>query len=241
MDRNLLKMINLAVLVTFAVVIHTVEAALPLPMPVPGVRLGLANMITLLTLSLYGVRSGLVVAVLRTVLGSLIGGTFLGFGFWLGLSGGLLSTAVMALALGAAKRGYLTLISVSVLGAAAHNIAQITVAAGSSAAPHSGEAICPCCCCWQCPPVFLPASLPSILKVLPGGCFARPAEPVQFDEADPRFGLSPTDGAAAAGRDSASCYRERFRGGKHTGGSPSRRIGRSPGAAEGAAGRCGAT
>ncbi|HHW75049.1 MAG TPA: Gx transporter family protein [Firmicutes bacterium] len=130
MDRNLLKMINLAVLVTFAVVIHTVEAALPLPMPVPGVRLGLANMITLLTLSLYGVRSGLVVAVLRTVLGSLIGGTFLGFGFWLGLSGGLLSTAVMALALGAAKRGYLTLISVSVLGAAAHNIAQITVAAG---------------------------------------------------------------------------------------------------------------
>lgn len=129
MDRNLLRMINLAVLVTFAVVIHTVEAALPLPMPVPGVRLGLANMITLLTILLYGVRSGLVVAVLRTVLGSLIGGTFLGFGFWLGLAGGLLSAAVMALAIGLVEKGYLSLISVSVLGAAAHNLAQITVAA----------------------------------------------------------------------------------------------------------------
>ena len=129
MDRNLLKMINLAVLVTFAVVIHTVEAALPLPMPVPGVRLGLANMITLLTIVLYGARSGLVVAVLRTVIGSLIGGTFLGFGFWLSLAGGVVSTAVMVLALFPVKKGLISLISVSVLGAAAHNLAQLTVAA----------------------------------------------------------------------------------------------------------------
>lgn len=129
MDRNLLKMINLAVLVTFAVVIHTVEAALPLPMPVPGVRLGLANMITLLTIVLYGARSGLVVAVLRTVIGSLIGGTFLGFGFWLSLAGGVISTVVMALALFPVKKGLISLVSVSVLGAAAHNLAQIAVAA----------------------------------------------------------------------------------------------------------------
>ena len=63
MRPNLFKMTYLAVLVTFAVVIHTVEAALPLPMPVPGVRLGLANMVTLLTIVLYGARSGLLVAV----------------------------------------------------------------------------------------------------------------------------------------------------------------------------------
>ena len=129
MDRNLLKMINLAVLVTFAVVIHTVEAALPLPMPVPGVRLGLANVITLLAIALYGVRSGLLVAVLRTVIGSLIGGTFLGFGFWLSLAGGVLSTVVMALAMLLVKKGFGSLVSVSVLGAAAHNLAQLTAAA----------------------------------------------------------------------------------------------------------------
>ncbi len=128
MRRNLFKITYLAALITFAVVIHTVEAALPLPMPVPGVRLGLANMITLLTIVLYGARSGLLVAVLRTIIGSLIGGTFLGFGFWLSLAGGLACTAVMSLAVLMMRKGYLSLISVSVLGAAAHNLAQLAVA-----------------------------------------------------------------------------------------------------------------
>ena len=128
MKRSLFKMTYIAVLITFAVVIHTVEAALPLPMPVPGVRLGLANMITLLAIVMYGARSGLMVAVLRTVIGSLIGGTFLGFGFWLSLAGGVACTAVMSLAVLLLHRGYLSLISVSVLGAAAHNLAQLAVA-----------------------------------------------------------------------------------------------------------------
>ncbi len=129
MRRSIVEATHLAVLVSLAVVIHTVEAALPLPMPVPGVKLGLANMITLLTIVLYGARSGLLVAVLRSIIGSLIGGTFLGFGFWLSLAGGLASTAVMSLAAAAMRKGYLSLISVSVLGAAAHNLAQVAVAA----------------------------------------------------------------------------------------------------------------
>lgn len=129
MRPDLSRMTNIAVLIAFAVVIHTVEAALPLPMPVPGVRLGLANMVTLLTIVLYGARSGLLVAVLRTIIGSLIGGTFLGFGFWLGLAGGVSCAAVMSLAASLERKGYLSLVSVSVLGAAAHNLAQIAVAA----------------------------------------------------------------------------------------------------------------
>lgn len=128
MRRNLVYLTYMAVLITFAVVIHTVEAALPLPMPVPGVRLGLANMITLLTIVLYGLRSGLLVSILRTVLGSLITGGFLGFGFWLSLSGGIAACLVMALAVVLAKRGYLSLLSVSVLGAATFNLAQLAAA-----------------------------------------------------------------------------------------------------------------
>lgn len=128
MRRNLVYLTYMAVLITFAVVIHTVEAALPLPMPVPGVRLGLANIITLLTIALYGVRSGLLVAVLRTLLGSFFTGTFLGFGFWLSLSGGVLSCLVMALGMLLVKRGVISLLSVSVLGAASHNLGQVAVA-----------------------------------------------------------------------------------------------------------------
>ncbi len=128
MRRNLFYLTYMAVLITFAVVIHTVEAALPLPMPVPGVRLGFANIITLLTIVLYGVRSGLLVAVLRTVLGSFFTGTFLGFGFWLSLAGGVASCLVMALAVLICQRGYISLVSVSVLGAVTHNLGQLTVA-----------------------------------------------------------------------------------------------------------------
>lgn len=128
MRRNPVYLTYMAVLVTSAVVIHTAEAALPLPMPVPGVRLGLANIITLLAVVLYGVNAGLLVAVLRTVLGSFFTGGFLGFGFWLALAGGIASCLVMALALLLVRRGYISLVSVSVLGAVAHNLTQISVA-----------------------------------------------------------------------------------------------------------------
>lgn len=128
MRRNLVYLTYMAVLITFAVVIHTVEAALPLPMPVPGVRLGLANIITLLTIVLYGVRSGILVAVLRAILGSFFTGGFLGFGFWLSLSGGVAGCLVMALAVLLVKREVISLVSVSVLGAVTHNLAQLAAA-----------------------------------------------------------------------------------------------------------------
>ncbi len=119
----------LAVMTTFAVVIHTVEAALPLPMPVPGLRLGLANIITLLTLILFGLRSALMVAVLRSMIGSLFIGGLFGFSFWLSVSAGAVGTAVMALMLLVREKGLVSLVSVSVVGAVAHNLTQLTVAA----------------------------------------------------------------------------------------------------------------
>ncbi len=127
--RNRLKYLTyLALLITFAVVIHTVEAALPLPMPVPGVRIGLANIITLLTLILFGLRSGLLVAVIRSVLGSIFVGGLFGFGFWLSISAGIISCLAMALVLVFRRKGLVSLISVSVVGAATHNLAQLTMA-----------------------------------------------------------------------------------------------------------------
>ncbi len=127
--RNRLNYLTyLAVLITFAVVIHTVEAALPLPMPVPGVRLGLANVITILTLVLFGLRSGLLIAVLRSVLGSLFVGGLFGFGFWLSVTAGVVSCLAMGLVLILQKRGLVSLVSVSVIGAAVHNLTQLFLA-----------------------------------------------------------------------------------------------------------------
>ncbi|MFO7951992.1 MAG: Gx transporter family protein [Bacillota bacterium] len=127
--RNHLRyLIYMALLVTFAVVIHTIEAAMPLPMPVPGVRIGLANIITLLTLVLFGLRSGLLVTVLRSILGSIFVGGLFGFGFWLSISAGILSCIAMALVLLLRDRGVVSLLSVSVTGAAVHNLVQLSMA-----------------------------------------------------------------------------------------------------------------
>jgi heptaprenyl diphosphate synthase len=122
------KMVYLALLVAFATAIHTVEAALPLPVPVPGVKLGLANIITLLVIILYGYRCGLLVAALRSILGSLFSGNFLGFGFYLSFAGAVFSCLVMALFMVFYRRKAITLVSVSLSGAATFNIVQLALA-----------------------------------------------------------------------------------------------------------------
>ncbi|MGI6097304.1 MAG: Gx transporter family protein [Dethiobacteria bacterium] len=120
--------VSLAVLLTFALVIHSVEASIPLPMPVPGVKLGLANIITLVVLLLFGFKSALLISVLRTVLGSFFVGNFFSFGFMLSFTAAVISTTVMILVLPLFYRGFFSLISISILGAVTHNIVQLTVA-----------------------------------------------------------------------------------------------------------------
>ncbi len=116
-------------MLSLAVAIHTLEAAIPLPIPVPGAKLGLANIITLLTLTLFGLRSGFSLSVMRTILGSFWTGTFLGFGFILSFSGATLSTLCMAALLPFKERGHISLVSVSIGGAVVFNVVQLTVAA----------------------------------------------------------------------------------------------------------------
>lgn len=122
------KMVVLGLLVAIAGVLHAVEGLLPLPVPVPGVKLGLANIISVVALSLYGWRNALAVAVLRVVLGSLLGGAFFGPSFAMGFCGAMASTAAMGAAW-ARGRPALSVVGISVLGAAVHNAAQISAAA----------------------------------------------------------------------------------------------------------------
>lgn len=122
------RMVLLSLFVAMAAVLHVVETWIPIPLPVPGAKLGLANIIAVLTIALYGWRAALSVAVLRVLLGSLLGGTLLGPAFAMSLCGALLSTGIMAY-------GYrhwqprFSIVGISVIGAATHNLAQIVVAA----------------------------------------------------------------------------------------------------------------
>ncbi|MDO5294103.1 MAG: Gx transporter family protein [bacterium] len=117
------KISTFGVLVALAFIFSYVEALIPFNFAVPGMKLGLANIVVLATLYLLGAKEAFVVSIIRVVL---VGFTFGNLNTMLySLAGGLLSFAVMALA----KRFNLfSIIGVSVLGAIFHNVGQIAVA-----------------------------------------------------------------------------------------------------------------
>lgn len=124
------RIVLLALFVTIASVLHVVEGGLPLPLPVPGVKIGLANIVCLLVIIIFGWREAFYVAILRVMIGSLLGGTFFGFTFIMSMGGALISTVAMIYAC----RYFMPSLSipgVSVIGAAIHNLTQISIAAAA--------------------------------------------------------------------------------------------------------------
>ena len=114
-----------AVLVSVAMALSYMERFFPLQLivPLPGVKLGLANIVSLVALYLLGGKQAYAVLVLRCFLGAMFSGsvTSLFFAF----TGGTLSMLTM---MWAKKMPFLSVYGVSILGAAAHNIGQIAVA-----------------------------------------------------------------------------------------------------------------
>ena len=86
---------RIALLAALAITIHIIESAFPSPLP--GIKPGLANVVTLFTFMMYGWKIALQVSLLRVVISSLLLGTFLSPTFLLSLSGALLSLGSLAL------------------------------------------------------------------------------------------------------------------------------------------------
>ena len=114
-----------AILIALALALSYTERFIPLQMvvPLPGVKLGLANIVTLLALYLMGPKAAVAILIPRCVFGAVFGGGITGLAF--SLTGGLLAMCVMALA---KKLPFFSVYGVSILGAAAHNIGQILAA-----------------------------------------------------------------------------------------------------------------
>ena len=108
-----------------AIVLTVAEAAIPLPLP--GVKPGLANIVTLVVLARWGWREAVWVALLRVFVGSLVLGQFLAPGFFLSLAGSLASLAVLGAAMHLPKRWFGP-VSHSVLAAFAHIGGQLLIA-----------------------------------------------------------------------------------------------------------------
>ena len=105
-----------------AVLMGYVELLVPVPVPIPGVKLGLANVVIMLYY--MDAKSAFFISLIRVILCGLL---FAGFaGLLYSLSGALLSFAAMALL---KKTGQFSIVGVSIAGGVFHNVGQIVVAA----------------------------------------------------------------------------------------------------------------
>lgn len=123
--KRLNKNIFLSILVSIGLALSILESSIPLPIAIPGARLGLSNMVVLITLVVFGFRDGLVVSGLKSIVLILITGSVSSFMY--SFSGAIISCTAMYIVYKYFPKVF-SLIGVSILGAIFHNFAQVSVA-----------------------------------------------------------------------------------------------------------------
>ena len=124
MDR-LKKNIFLSILVSIGLALSVLESSIPLPIAIPGARLGLSNMVVLITLVVFGFKEGIIVSGLKSIVLMLVTGSISSFIY--SFSGAIISCIGMYLVYSYFSKVF-SLIGVSIFGALFHNFAQVTVA-----------------------------------------------------------------------------------------------------------------
>jgi len=112
-----------ALLVALAMVLSWLESLVPLSVAVPGVKLGLTNLVVIFALYRMSLRDAAVISLVRVALVSMTFGNAYSLAY--SLAGAMLSLGVMALL---KKTGQFSMVGVSVAGGVCHNIGQILVA-----------------------------------------------------------------------------------------------------------------
>ena len=128
---NTKKLTRMALLTAAALIIFMVEAQLPAPVPIPGVKLGLANVVTVYAMFALSPAQALAILVCRVFLGSVFSGQMMTLFYSLG--GGLLCWCVM-LFLRRVLTGKQIWVA-GVFGAIVHNFGQILVAIALTRTP----------------------------------------------------------------------------------------------------------
>ena len=123
--RSVAKTVShIALLTSLALIFSYVEAIIPYNPAIPGIKLGIANVVTVIALYKFGWRDAACVSVLRIVLAGLL---FNGvFGMLYSLAGASVSFACMLLL---KKSKIFSIVGVSMAGGVLHNLGQLLVAA----------------------------------------------------------------------------------------------------------------
>ena len=99
-----------------------------IPRPLPWLKPGLSNLVTIIALYCYGFRAAFLVMLIRVITGAFVLGTLFNPVFLFALSGGILATLVMAFLHGNFSKTF-SVLGVSLLGAFTHNFVQLLLAA----------------------------------------------------------------------------------------------------------------
>lgn len=118
------KVAFLGVFLALALILSYVESLIPFYFGIPGVKLGLTNLIVVVMLYLCGIKEAFGISMLRIILAGFLFGNM--FSILYSAAGGLLSFLVMYLLKRTKK---LHVVSVSVAGGVSHNVGQLLIAA----------------------------------------------------------------------------------------------------------------
>ncbi len=125
MSKNVFRIAEVSVYIAIAFIFSYIESLFPLPLPFPGMKLGLANLVIVIVLYRNGFSTAFTVSMVRNVLNALTFGSL--FSFFYSLAGSILSLCIMVLCK-KIKHPQLSLVSVSAVGGILHNIGQFGVA-----------------------------------------------------------------------------------------------------------------
>ena len=112
-----------AILAAMAMILSYIEALIPVPVPVPGIKLGLANLIVIIAIYKLGFRYAFVINCVRIFTAGLL---FTGvFGVIYSMAGGIMSIIIMYVLY---KTGLFSMVGISMAGGVAHNFGQLATA-----------------------------------------------------------------------------------------------------------------
>jgi heptaprenyl diphosphate synthase len=124
-DSKIKKIAFISILVTLSIILGYIEYLFPIPLPIPGAKIGLPNIIILLSIFTVPLPIAILIQVLRIFLSTFLFGNFTALFF--SLSGGMLSFIIMYL-LYYFFKSKISIISISIVGAISHNIGQVIAA-----------------------------------------------------------------------------------------------------------------
>jgi len=121
---NLKKLTYISALIALGIVLNFLEP--PIFSFIPGIRIGFANIVSVLGLLMFGPLEAITIAFFRTTLGSVIKGALNPIQFWTSFAGGIFAAAVMAAIFKFLKNNF-SIVGISIIGGISNNLVQFLV------------------------------------------------------------------------------------------------------------------